>query len=117
MSLARFDVDRAELTWSGVGNVEGLLVHADPTSRPRRRSLLVFGGVVGGSLAGIRTQAVPLHRGDVLIFATDGVRPDFGDDLELFGEPKAVAQRALNRWGRGTDDALVLVGRWLGGAA
>src|SRR5207302_625292 len=53
MSLARFDSDRSEMTWSGVGNVEGMLLRLDPTANRRRESLLVFGGVVGGALAGI----------------------------------------------------------------
>jgi serine phosphatase RsbU (regulator of sigma subunit) len=115
MSVARIDEPRSELTWSGVGNVEGLLLRVDPLAKPRRHSLLVFGGVVGGVLAGIRTAALPLNRGDVLVFATDGVQPDFSDELELFGAPQTTAPRALARWRRGDDDALVLVVRWLGG--
>lgn len=119
MSLARFDDARSELTWSGVGNVEGVLLRIDPSARPRRESLLVFGGVVGGQLAGIRTSSLPVHRGDLLMFASDGVRPDFTTELEanVMGDPKSIADRALLRWGRGNDDALVLVARWLGSAA
>lgn len=117
MSLARFDTARSELSWAGIGNVDGMLLRADPQAKPRRHSLLVVGGVVGGQVAGIRTASLPVQRGDVLLFATDGVRVDFREELELFGEPKVIAQKSLLRWSKGNDDALVLVARWLGGAA
>ena len=117
MSLVRFDTTRAELTWGGVGNVEGVLVRSDPAAKPKRLTLMVFGGVVGGHLAGVRTTQVSLARGDLLMLATDGVRPDFCHELDPFGEPKAIAQKALLRWGKPSDDALAIVVRWVGGAS
>jgi hypothetical protein len=73
------------------------------------------GGVVGYLLPSLRTATVQLERDDVLVLATDGVRPVFGD---WPGEPpQDVAARILDEQGRGTDDALVLVARYRGGLA
>jgi len=113
MSIARFDAERAELTWSGIGNVEGVLVRADPGAPKRRESLLTLGGVVGEQISGVRVSALPLGRGDVLMFATDGLKPEVVGELDTLAEPQACAERALKRWAKGTDDALVVVARWV----
>ena len=55
-----------------------------------------------------------MQRGDVLVIATDGVEPDFADGLALAGSPSEIARRALERHRKPTDDALVLVLRYLG---
>jgi hypothetical protein len=47
--------------------------------------------------------------------ATDGVRPGFAEGLPLKEPPQQLAERILARDGKGTDDALVLVARVLGG--
>jgi hypothetical protein len=47
--------------------------------------------------------------------ATDGVRANFADGVSAaLGEPQALADRILAAAGRGDDDALVVVVRWLG---
>ena len=112
MSVAAFDRARAQLTWSGIGNVEGLLVRADPMAKPRRESLLLVGGVVGGGLSSVRSSSLPLLQGDVLVFATDGISAGFADRLVTFGSVQGIADQLLARWQRGNDDALVLVARW-----
>jgi len=62
------------------------------------------------------SSVVPIHRGDTLIFATDGVRSDFLDAPLRQLEPQALADHILAHWGTQTDDALVLVVRYLGPA-
>ena len=114
MSLARFDDARATVTWTGVGNVEGALLRGDPGRVPKRHTLATPGGVVGCQLSGPRTSTLSLYPGDVLVFATDGVRPRLHDAELLFDDPGLVATRALERWSHGSDDALVVVARWLG---
>jgi hypothetical protein len=57
---------------------------------------------------------MPLARGDLLIFATDGIRRDFADDLMPTGSCREIADRILQQYAIGTDDALVLVARYLG---
>jgi serine phosphatase RsbU (regulator of sigma subunit) len=117
MSVASLNARDETLTWVGVGNVEGLLLRAQPTVTPRRESLLLRGGVVGVHLPALSASIIPVMRGDTLIFATDGIRNDFVlAPFALREPPQPLADYILGRWGRGTDDALVLVARWIGAA-
>ena len=139
MSLASFNARDGTMTWLGVGNVRGLLlrvnVEVGPAcespvlskacpepcrERDERRSrkakgLLLRGGVVGYRLPSLRPAVIPIMRGDTLIFATDGIRTGFAEELILGNPPQQMADRILARHGRRTDDALVLVARYVGG--
>jgi hypothetical protein len=55
-------------------------------------------------------------RGDTLVFATDGVRREFTQRLALGDGPQQLADRILGQYAKGTDDALVLVARYVGEA-
>jgi len=117
MSLAFADRRQNALTWAGDGNVECMLFHATPATpaNPTRASLVTRGGIVGSELPQIRAQVVPLAAGDVLIFATDGIRDGFSDGLQFEAPPQQLAEHILSQHGKGTDDALVLVARYRGG--
>ncbi len=114
MSIATFDAARGTMTWLGVGNVEGVLQHADWSERSARVSLVTRGGIVGGELPAVQAAIVPVTPGDTLVFATDGVRQEFVADISLREPPQRLADQILARFGKGTDDALVLVARYLG---
>ena len=116
MSLAFADRQQHALTWVGVGNVECMLFHAAGalSSRPARDSLVTRGGIVGSELPQVRAQVLPLAAGDLLIFATDGIRDGFSDGLQFEAPPQQLAEHILNQYGKGTDDALVLVARYRG---
>src|SRR2546429_7812580 len=117
MSVAAFDPRAETMTWVGVGNVEGVLLRAQAAASPRREMLLLRGGVVGGRLPALLAAILPMMRGDALILATDGVRSNFSLANFAHGEsPQQLADRILAEWGTKTDDALVLVARYLGGA-
>jgi hypothetical protein len=106
--------DRA-LTWVGVGNVEGVLLHREDSSREHPDRMVLRGGVVGYRLPQkLRAEVVSLEPRDTLIVATDGVRPDFADGVVLAGDPEHLAVDIATRHGSGLDDALVLVARCLG---
>ena len=47
MSVAYFDPTRDTMTWVGLGNVEGVLVHENWAERSSRTSLTTRGGIVG----------------------------------------------------------------------
>jgi len=117
MSLAFADRQQHALTWAGVGNVECMLFHAPRalSSRPARDSLVTRGGIVGSELPQVRAQVLPLAAGDLLVFATDGIRDAFSDGLQFEAPPQQLAEHILNQHGKGTDDALVLVARYRGG--
>jgi phosphoserine phosphatase RsbX len=114
ISAAAFNARGETMTWLGVGDVEGRLLRAPSSASPRMESLLLRGGVVGVHLPTLVSEVVPIHRGDTLIFATDGVRSDFLDAPLPPLESQALADYILAHWGTQTDDALVLVVRYLG---
>jgi negative regulator of sigma-B (phosphoserine phosphatase) len=116
MSLAAFTPADSSITWTGVGNVEGLLLRASPDARPRYESLLLRSGVVGARLPLVHAAVLQVMRGDTLVFATDGLRSDLLYKQTAVGHPQQLADRIMAQCYKGTDDALVLVVRYLGGA-
>jgi hypothetical protein len=117
MSVAFFDPDRDTMTWIGLGNVEGVLVHENWAERSSRTSLVTRGGIVGskGDLPTVRPWVIPVQSRDLLVFATDGIRGGFAEDISRSDTPQQIADLLLARYGKGTDDALVLAARYLGG--
>ena len=118
MSVAMFARRDRSMTWLGVGNVEGLLIYGDGAARSGspRISLVTRGGIVGSELPRLHPVVLPIAPGDTLIFATDGIREGFAEGLPSEAAPQHLADQILARHGKGTDDALVLVARYLGGA-
>jgi serine phosphatase RsbU (regulator of sigma subunit) len=116
MSLALLDVRDETMTWVGVGNVTGLLLRADSQTKRVRETLLPRGGVVGYRLPSLYPIVIPVVPGDTLIFATDGLRSGFTEDVPLNDVPQQIAEYILEHYGRDTDDALVLVARCVWGA-
>jgi hypothetical protein len=114
MSLASFRPAEHVMSWLGVGNVDGVLVSSDPTARPQRRTLLTRSGIVGGDLPKLSPSTVPVVTGDTLIFSTDGVRTGFAGTVTSAESPQEIADRVMATYAKGTDDALVLVVRYLG---
>ena len=142
MSLASFDALDETMTWLGVGNVEGRFVRAgrDATlledrrrgerrtgsqwtaverrraerRRPKTADLLLRAGVVGSHLPPLSAALLPVLPGDTLVFATDGVDLPPLEDMARGDRPQAMAERILSRHKKETDDALVVVVRWVG---
>lgn len=114
MSLASFSARDGAMVWVGVGNVTGLLLRADDQAERAREALLPRGGVMGYRLPSLYPAVIPVAPGDTLIFATDGLRSSFVEDVPLNDAPQQIAKHILECYSRGTDDALVLVARYLG---
>jgi negative regulator of sigma-B (phosphoserine phosphatase) len=117
MSLAAFSARDEAMTWVGVGNVTGLLLRADQKAARPREALLPRGGVVGYHLPSLYPVVHSVYPGDILVFATDGLRSGFTEGVVLSDSPQQIADCLLEIYGRGTDDALVLVARYVGGSA
>ena len=117
MSLAAFSVRDETMTWVGVGNVTGLLLRADQGAERPRETLLSRGGVVGYNLPSLYPVVHSVYPGDTLVFASDGLRSGFTDGVILDDSPQQIADHLLENYSRGTDDALVLVARYIGGGA
>jgi phosphoserine phosphatase RsbX len=114
MSLASIDGRDGSMTWTGIGNVEGVLVPGAGAPERRRETILLRGGIVGYQLPAVRTATLSLTGGDTLVLATDGIHSGFWSDLTPHAGPQELADGILARHARGSDDALVLVARYLG---
>jgi serine/threonine protein phosphatase PrpC len=114
MSMALIHGPDATMTWMGVGNVEGLLVRASPEIKPQRESLLIRPGVLGGPLPPLDASSTPIRPGDTLVFATDGIRSGFDEEVNLREPPKEIAANIMSKFSKDSDDALVLVARYVG---
>src|SRR5690242_3070055 len=99
MCLADFNARDNTMTWISVGNVEGVLMHFNADPARRRRSVLMRGGVVGDNLPSLRAEVLRISPGDLLIFATDGIKLGFEQaltsgstaHLPLTGSPQEIA--------------------------
>lgn len=117
MSLVYVDARSRRLEWCGVGNVEGVLLRARASGGRAAEGISNRGGVVGYRLPSIKVGTVPVFPGDVMILATDGIRAGFSSDVDVEAAPQAIADAIFARHARGTDDALVLVARYVGAAS
>lgn len=116
MSMAFFNAADSTMTWLGVGNVRGTLVHRGTRVEPVQELLLLRAGVLGtAQLPRIYASIVSVLPGDVLVFVTDGVADRFADDLNTNGRPQEIAENIMKAHWAGTDDALVLVARFVNG--
>lgn len=113
-SVAWLNASPEEMTWAGVGNVEGLLVRKNREARPSAESLLLRPGVLGDQMPVLQAALVPLMEGDTIVLATDGIRPDFGKEVKPDWPPQKIAAQILSQCAKGNDDALVLVARYKG---
>jgi hypothetical protein len=112
MSLASFNEQDGSLTWMGIGNVEGVVLGAEGSPHSRHEYLCLRSGVVGGTLPSLNASFMPMKEGDTLIFVTDGIRSGFAKGLSTGDPPQLMANRILAEYGKGSDDALVLVARY-----
>jgi anti-sigma regulatory factor (Ser/Thr protein kinase) len=111
MSLASFDAAAGTMTWLGVGNVEGILVRADGSSR---EAIAMRGGTVGYKIPSLNPRTLRVHPGDTLVLASDGIRHGFRDEVRPGRDPQEVADSIIASWGKTTDDACVVVARYIG---
>lgn len=114
LTLALFNHNDETLTWLAIGNVDAVLLRGDPAAVPARETIIMRGGTVGARLPLLQASVLTVSGGDVLILATDGIRTGFWDRLDLSLPAQRLADEILAGFARDTDDALVLVARYLG---
>ncbi len=111
MSIVSCNGTDNSMTWIGVGNVDGVVLRADGG----RSSLLPRGGIVGDRLPTLLPATLPLHCGDLLFLATDGIHSAFLRDLRYTDHPHELVHRIFIEHARNTDDALLMGARWTNG--
>lgn len=105
----------SKMAWLSVGNIESFVVHAEEGRRCVREALPTRGGVVGYRLPPLHPSLISLSPGDLLVMATDGVASGFGGTIRCDRTPSENADAILALHGKLSDDALVLVARYVGG--
>jgi phosphoserine phosphatase RsbX len=113
LSMAFFNLADETMTWLGVGNVTGILLRREPYGVARQELLLLRAGVVGTQLPYVSASVLPVSYGDTLIFATDGIRGGFADNLNINASTQEIARNVIESHWRKLDDALVLVARYV----
>ena len=117
LGLAAFHFADDRLDWIGVGNIDAVLIRADPFAEPRRRVLPNRGGVVGLQMPQLRGSSYPMYCGDVLTLATDGINGDLPLSQHAglgHWSPQELADYLIDHHARANDDALAVVVRYRG---
>src|SRR5262245_29326791 len=114
MTLATLNSPGDTVTWIGVGNVEGRLLRGDQLDNRSCECAPLRGGVVGYRLPAPHASVVSVSPGDLLIFATDGIHAGFDVDVAPGDPVDLIAERTIDHFYKGYDDALVLAVRYLG---
>jgi negative regulator of sigma-B (phosphoserine phosphatase) len=114
LSLASIDASTHQMTWLGIGNVDGMLFRREPAGQAGRESLPTRGGVVGYHMPVLRAVSLPIAAGDTLVFASDGIRSSFSGESPVGCGVQDAADHIVTRYAKSSDDALVLVARYLG---
>lgn len=114
MTLASLDIYSETLTVIGIGNVETMMFRPQGRGPVKRESVLLRGGVVGYQLPALHCSVLPVALGDVVVFATDGVREDFADAVSPYDAPDEIVAKVMAQKFRGTDDGLVLACKYSG---
>jgi phosphoserine phosphatase RsbX len=116
MTLAHIDPRKAILSWCGVGNVEAVLLRKEETGRTQKEYLLLKNGMVGKHpFTCPRVLTLPIKTNDRLLFFTDGIRNPLLDKIEFNVTTQNSAHSILNHFQTSTDDALVLVVKFIYG--
>lgn len=114
MNLAVFDGWERTMTWTGVGNVEGVLFRRDEKEYLGRENIIVRGGVVGYKLPSLKASMVSVYPGDTLIFTTDGVKTDYIKKINIRNTPREIVDYIASNYVDKSDDALVLAACYKG---
>jgi serine phosphatase RsbU (regulator of sigma subunit) len=115
MTLARIDFETDTLSWIGVGNVTADLVVKRPTGTEVRASALLAGGIVGYRMPQVlSTHQVAISAGDLLVINSDGIVDGHLHSIDFAAQATTIAEELVGRYGRETDDALVLAARHRG---
>jgi serine phosphatase RsbU (regulator of sigma subunit) len=112
LCLATINFPENTMTWIGIGNVEAVLLRSDHRTTPSRENVLLRGGVVGYNLPLLQTSTIPIAKGDLLIFTTDGIHSGAADENNENDPAQQIADRICTTYAKDTDDALVLVVRY-----
>lgn len=109
VSIARYEAAAKKITFSGIGNVAGLITTAGETKR-----MVTMAGTAGFNVRKIQSFDYPFERGLVILYS-DGLASSWTIDryTNLAAlHPTLIAAILYRDFTRHRDDATVLVARW-----
>lgn len=109
MSVAFVHNPSNTVEWTGIGNIEGLLLKGST-----RESLPLRGGIVGCRLPSLRSCKLPITSDDMIVMYTDGVSHSSTAKLIEAQLCDELARFIISSQVKGTDDAAVLIARYKG---
>ncbi|HEX5368610.1 MAG TPA: SpoIIE family protein phosphatase [Dehalococcoidia bacterium] len=102
------DVGEKALGFAGVGNADVLLITPE-----RSRRLTPDRGLLGALAPRIHVQELPLPQPEWrLVMISDGIRSRIAltwDDVRVLDESDVLLESLIERWGRDTDDATIVI--------
>ena len=107
VTIARIEPARAELSYAGVGNVEGWL-----WQEGREQRLMIHRGIVGATMPRLRQTTLALAGDWYLLLHSDGVSSRLAldrRDLVAAETSHELAEQLLARWARTFDDATIVI--------
>jgi phosphoserine phosphatase RsbX len=111
ITLMVLDTSAHAAEWVGAGNVAVVVLQTEASGKKACRELLVRGGIAGSKLPSTEASTLPVHSGDTVVLATDGVHRKFVNGVAAAETPQQLAEQLLARYATLQDDALVLVAR------
>jgi serine/threonine protein phosphatase PrpC len=107
VALLRLDQNSHSATFVGVGNI-GVHVYSRQPIKPISKN-----GILGYRLPSLLELRYTYDPGDLFVLYSDGVSAQFGQDskIDIKQSPQCLAEQILERYGKFTDDATVLVVR------
>lgn len=112
MTLALVDESTGQLEWVAIGNVEGVVLRGGLPRGKMHDAVIQRGGVVGYRLPPLKVSQVELRAGDVIVLASDGIKSGFSEGLDITPSVQQIADDIFSRFGKKSDDALVMVARY-----
>lgn len=109
MAVALLDRERREVRYAGIGNIVGVVIAPDGSSR----NMVSHNGTVGHELRRVHEFAYPWTRGTTVVMNSDGVATWHLDHYPglLARHPSLIAGILYRDFKRSRDDATVVVAR------
>lgn len=114
MSLALIDYQEKTISWMGIGNVDGVVFLNGNGQSIQKERFVLRGGIVGYTLPQLKANITQISQGDLIVFATDGVQSNYLEGLNRKDDPERLAKSISLNYFKQSDDALVLVVKYVG---
>lgn len=114
LGLCRIDPINAEVVWTSVGDVDGVLRGLDPDVP--NQGIFQNNGTLGRSMSDtVHRASGRLSPGDTILLTTDGVSKAYRKDRDLGPDPETIVRRLMDRYGDPADDCSVICVQMEGG--